>query len=478
MTTEHNDNNQLPPDGGLSAPPRWLLWGVIGIFVLAIVGGAAGVWVFRDVLRPSQQQRVMDMFPFMRAFMRGGEALPTPEIQTTNANAAGDLLLTPFSFSTAAPTATEEAAATATVEPTVLPTALPTTAASQPPAPTAAAVLPTPTPVTPVAVQVSSAITLPPANRLYGFTYTRQDWNNCGAANVTIALSYFGWTEEMSFAVSYLKTDREDKNVSPSEIVNFVNEQTGIRAIARIAGDIDLLRALLANNFPVTIETGYMFEGYDWIGHYRTLVAYDDLQQRFYIYDSFLGNGTSGEGITETYTALDENWRAFNRTFIVFYQQEREAELAQILGDLADPQLAAERALTVAREEAIENPQDSFAWFNMGTALTRLGLYEDAATAYDQARRVQFPELPWRMLWYQFGMYEAYFNVGRYEDVLSLVDANLNNGGQYVEETFYWQGRVYAAQGQSGQAADSFRRALSQNSNFTAAREALEALNA
>ena len=70
-------------------------------------------------------------------------------------------------------------------------------------------------------------------------------------------------------------------------------------------------------------------------------------------------------------------------------------------------------------------------------------------------------------------MYEAYFNVGRYEDILSIVDYNLNNGGQYVEETFYWQGRAYAAQGRNSEAASSFRRALTQNSHFEAAREAL-----
>jgi hypothetical protein len=486
MSTENQEHHQQPHDGGVSAPPRWLLWGVIGLFVLAIVGGVAGIWIFRDVLRPSQQQRVMDMFPFMHAFMRGGEAIPTPELQITSTISAGSLLdMGPIVVSTSTPTATEivEATATmevtveATVEAAVAATIPPTIAVSPTPEPTVAVNLPTPTPTTIEVTQVSSGQTLPPANRIYGITHIQQDWNNCGPANITMALSYYGWTEDISVAASYLKTDREDKNVSPSELVSFVDEETGIRAITRIGGDLGILRALLAANFPVIIETGYMFEGYDWIGHYRTLVAYDDNLQLFYIYDSFLGDGTSGEGITESYDELDEHWRAFNRTFIVLYERERENEVAQIIGNLADPQLAAQHALEVAQQEARENPQDSFAWFNMGTAFTRLGQYEDAATAYDQARRVQFPVLPWRMLWYQFGMYEAYFNVGRYEDVLSIVEYNLNNGGQYVEETFYWQGRVYAAQGLNSEAASSFRRAIAQNSHFEAAREALNSVS-
>jgi hypothetical protein len=473
MSNEHNINNQRPHEGGLSAPPRWLLWSVIAIFVLAIAGGVTGIVIFRDVLRPSQQQRVMDMFPFMRAFMRGGEALPTPELQLTSTISAADLLNLQIATRTLTPT--QEAPAT----PTPSPAASPTAEATFTPTPTPTVtptVLPTQAAAVPTTAEANSAANVPTSFRMYGFTHVQQDWNNCGAANITMALSYYGWQEDISVAVSYLKTDREDKNVSPIELVNFVNEETGVRAITRIGGDLDLLRTLIANNFPVIIETGYMFEGYDWIGHYRTLVAYDDLIQTFYIYDSFLGIA-NGEGISETYNELDEHWRAFNRAFIVLYGQERESELAALLGELADPQLAAERALTVAQEEARENPQDSFAWFNIGTALTKLGQYEDAANAYDLARRSQLPELPWRMLWYQFGMYEAYFNVGRYEDILSLVTSNLNNGGQYVEETYYWQGRVYAAQGLTSQAADAYRRALGVNAQFAAAREALDALS-
>ena len=38
-----------------------------------------------------------------------------------------------------------------------------------------------------------------------------------------------------------------------------------------------MLKRLLANNLPVIIETGYMYEGSSWLGHYQTVVGYDDL---------------------------------------------------------------------------------------------------------------------------------------------------------------------------------------------------------
>jgi tetratricopeptide (TPR) repeat protein len=146
-----------------------------------------------------------------------------------------------------------------------------------------------------------------------------------------------------------------------------------------------------------------------------------------------------------------------------------------MLGERADITRAAEIAAETAQAEAIANPQNGHAWFNLGSSLTRLGRYAEAATAYEQATRVG---VPWRMTLYQFGIFETYFNLGRYSDVTALVNANLNNGGEYVEETYYWQGKVLAAQGQTTEAATSFRRALQHNPRFTLAQDALDALPA
>jgi len=79
-------------------------------------------------------------------------------------------------------------------------------------------------------------------------------------------------------------------------------------------------------------------------------------------------------------------------------------------------------------------------------------------------------------MWYQFGAFEAYYQLGRFDDVLSLVKVNLNNAEE-IEETYYWQGLVLQAQGKPGQAASSFRRALAYNPNYDEARAALAQLN-
>lgn len=462
--------------GELAGPPRFLLWSLIILFVLFVVGIIAGVFIFRDVLQPAQQSRVIEALPFMRSFLpptpQGG-ILPTVDPATLGSEDPFDLLNIQIG-PTDEPEATAEAPAD-TPEPTpvaALPTFTPTPPPTQAPSST-----PTPAPTSQVQntaarVDAPAASGLPASARMFGFVHTQQTWNNCGPANITMALTYFGWTRDQAYAATYLKPNREDKNVSPHELVQFVNERTDVRALHRMGGDVTLLKRLIANNFPVIVETSAMFEAYDWIGHYRTLVAYDDTFGVFYIYDSFLGAGDNSQGVTESYNSLDEQWRAFNRTFIVIYQPENETLLRSLLGELADENRAAELAFEVAQNEARLNPQDAFTWFNMGTSLVALGRYQEAAAAYDQARR---HELPWRMLWYQFGPFEAYYEVGRYEDVLALAQSNLNNA-QELEESYYWRGRALLALGSPGQAADAFRLALRYNPRFAAAQQALDTI--
>lgn len=471
-------------------PRFFLLWAVLFFVLVAAVGAFASIFVYRSVLPPRYQEEMLTVVPFMRVFLPptpAGGIIPTVGAESTSSLSPEDLLSMPLFGATATPVSGAEAteqttptdAPTPTPTETQPPTTVPTETPTVPPtdisptaAPTQAAIAPTTNPL--LVSSQSSASSLPVTARMFGFRHEQQTWNNCGPANVTMALSYYGWRDNQDVAARFLKPETEDKNVSPHEMVAFVNEQTGVRALYRVGGDMALLKAFIANNFPIIIETAYAPEGYDWIGHYRTVVGYDDLQRVFFIYDSFLGTGENGDGITESYDQFDANWQAFNRVFIVLYRQEEENTVRAILGEREDPQRAAEIALATAQSEARANPQNPFAWFNMGSSYALLQRYTEAAAAYDRAVSLG---LPFRMNWYQFGMFESYFNVGRLSDVLVLVQTNLTNGAQYVEETYYWQGRVFAEQGRAQEAAAAFRRALQQNPRYAAAQDALDALN-
>jgi hypothetical protein len=292
-----------------------------------------------------------------------------------------------------------------------------------------------------------------------------------------MSLNYWDWNGSQKTAAAYLKPDPEDKNVSPYQMAQFINEQVpGVNAIYRYAGDLSLLKQLLLGGFPVLIETGFQPPGEEWMGHYRLLVGYSDYDGGFYVFDSYLGDGSHGrppdEGLLVPYDEINQYWQHFNRVYVVAYAPDREPHLADILGADWDAQANYQHSLEVAQREAQNDTDNPFAWFNLGTSFMLLGDYQNAAIAYDQARWIG---LPWRMLWYQFGPFEVYLNTEppRLDDVEALAQINRNNTA-YVEETYYYWGMAYMLRGEYDQAAAKFREALQHNRNFTPAADALD----
>jgi len=289
-----------------------------------------------------------------------------------------------------------------------------------------------------------------------------------------MALSYWGRDETQYDAAPILKPDPEDKNVSPWEMETYARS-LGLGAIVRVGGDLERLKALVRAGFPVIVETWYVRDARDQLGHYRLIIGYDDVAKQFITYDSL-----HGPDVTIGYQELDELWRVFNRVYLVVYAPERWEQLAQILASDLDDVAMYERALETARAEVMASPGDcvayadcadwvTFSWFNMGAGLTSLGRHAEAAAAYDQARQLG---LHYRMLWYQFGPYESYHAVGRYDDVIALADATLVTADN-LEESYYWRGIARLGKGDADGARADFERALHYHENWPPAAVAL-----
>lgn len=304
-----------------------------------------------------------------------------------------------------------------------------------------------------------------------------QNWNNCGGATLTMGLSYFGYPAadraDQEIARQYLKPNTEDQNVSPWQIVDYVNlvagPQYGVKALARRGGDLDTLKRLLMNDFPVIIEKGFDVADEGWMGHYLLLIGYDEAQQAFFSYDSYLGPGDYG-GRHEPYDFISLYWRQFNNVFIVLYPPDREAEVQAILGDLWQESVGWERAKAQAQLDAAADPQDYWAWFNLGEAATYLGEYDIATVAFRQA--FDSRAMPFRTLWYLHGAFEAYYQTGQFNTVLNLA-ITLQDVTPYIEEANYYRGLVYAAQGNLDQAIFRLNLVLEFNPNFYPAADAL-----
>jgi len=382
------------------------------------------------------------------------DVLPTPVFTYT---------LTPIRLDTPTPL---------TPTPTTTPTPVPPTPTSLP----TATPFPTPTPTPPLQFTLT------------GLRHEHQGWNNCGPTTLAMALSYWGRRETQYDVAPILKPDPEDKNVSPWEMESYTRALPsasggpggvgtlppasggpgGVGAIVRVGGTLEQLKALLRAGFPTIVETWYVRDARDQLGHYRLVIGYDDAAQEFLTYDSL-----HGPDVTIGYQELDELWRVFNRIYLVVYAPERWEALAAALGPDLDDAAMYERALETAHLEVMSPPEVcvayakcadwvTFSWFDIGTSLTSLGRHAEAVMAYDRARQLG---LHYRMLWYQFGPYESYYAVGRYDDVIALADATLATANN-LEESYYWRGMARLAQGNADGARADLKAALHYHENW------------
>lgn len=346
--------------------------------------------------------------------------------------------------------------------------------------PTLTATLPaiTETPA-PTPTSTLSPTPLPPQTLLAGITHMYQMWNNCGPANLAMALSYWGWNGDQRDTAAYTKPNQRDKNVMPYEMVDFVNTQTELRALSRVGGDLALMRAFIAAGYPVIVEKGFEGPSFDgWMGHYEVLNGYDDTGQIFYVQDSY-----NGANLKVDYDQLLEQWRAFNYTYIVIYPPEQESQVFSILGAQADVTINYQTALEQAVQEtaSLAGRDLFFAWFNRGTNLVYLHDYQNAAVSFDAAF-ANYPSIPkearpWRMLWYQTGPYFAYYYTGRYQDVIDLADNILSVSNEPVlEESYYWRGMAKLALGDNEGAIVDFRKSAEVHPDFLPAVQQLAAL--
>jgi len=351
---------------------------------------------------------------------------------------------------------------------------VPSATTTAPPSPTAT--LPAET-ATPQPSPTSTLIPTPIPDKavLSGIIHEYQQMNNCGPATLAMALSYWGWQGDQRDTRAYLRPSFavvDDKNVNPQEMADYVQTHTGLKALVRVGGDVELLKRLVAAGFPVVIEKGFQPPKEDWMGHYEVINGYDDERGRFITQDSYIMADfpLPYEQVTERW------WRDFNRVYLVIYPAEREREVLSILGAHADPEANHQLAAQAALDEttALSGRDLFFAWFNRGSNLTALGDYLGAAQAYDQAfaKYADLPkgERPWRVLWYQSGPYAAYFYSGRHQDVIDLANTTLAFLAQPIlEESLYWRGLAKEALGDPQGGLADLQKAVELNPNFTQA---------
>lgn len=380
-------------------------------------------------------------YTYLQSVISPAGELPTPAVKIAD----GDDFIAP---SPNVPTETH--VATATIQATATPMYTPT-----------ATLVPTPIPAQ---LQLT-----PPA---YDEVRDKQDLNNCGPATLALYLRYYGWSGNQYDISKIIKPKDEDANVNVEELVYYVRNYSGwLQAEFRVGGDLDLLKKLIAAGTPVMIEETfitdrqYRLDDDQWAGHYLLITGYDDAVGMFTVHDSELGPNQR-----ISYEELDEHWQSFNRVYILVYPPEKEDALKSVLGENWDVDTNRQNAMETAQQETQADPQNKFAWFNLGSNLTYFERYDEAAQAYDTARTLGLPQ---RMLRYQFGPFISYFHTFQIEELLTLTKYALSMT-RTSEEAMLWRGWAFYRQGDKSTALNYFRDALKIRPDYSDALSAIE----
>lgn len=363
-----------------------------------------------------------------------------------------------------------------TLDPVVIPTPIPST-------PFATFTPPPPTP-TRVAVESSTptptAVPLPPQAFIKSPAFEKQGINNCGPATLSMTLRMYGWDGDQYDIARIVKPVDKDRNVNPDELQYFVHNEAGwLRAEYRVAGNINLLKRLLTANYPVIIEEASKVEpewangpADDlWDGHYLIFNGYDDAEGVFIAQDSQF-DASIGADKKIPYDRLMKDWKPFNYLFMVIYFPQDEAEVQSILGDLWDVDRSRQISMDLADADIAANPNDAFAWFNLGSDLVYFERYQEAAQAYDKAFTIGLPQ---RMTRYQFGPFFAYYNADRIDYLLEITEKTYKLiNGWYAEEALLWHGYGLYRKGDLAGAIADWRKALEIHPGYADAIHALK----
>lgn len=150
-----------------------------------------------------------------------------------------------------------------------------------------------------------------------------QTLNNCGPSSVAAVLAYWHIYRSEAQVATVLRADDSYWGMSPIDLPAYA-QSLGMRALVGYAGTERLVKALIANGFPV-IASQYVSSS-DPIRHYRPIEAYNDRSGVFVSADPYLGAGH-----VITYGEFNAIWAESGYRFQVIYPPSLQLRLNAVL---------------------------------------------------------------------------------------------------------------------------------------------------
>ncbi|OGH08120.1 MAG: hypothetical protein A2W22_01535 [Candidatus Levybacteria bacterium RBG_16_35_11] len=325
------------------------------------------------------------------------------------------------------------------------------------------AVIPTVTP-TPTPPPIPSQRTLKTDYHIF------QTFNNCGPAALSMALRFYGISvsqQEIGEALRPYQIpngDNDDKSVTLDELSE-KSKEYGLIPYHRPMGNPDLIKQFIANDMPVIART--LTKPNEDIGHYRVIKGYNE-GTAIFIQDDSLQN----KNLEYSYTDFNEIWKKFNYEYLVLVPNDKQELAERILGENKDIKTAWQNAVKNSQNELAQNPNDTYAKFNLSVAYFNVGDYQRSVEEFEKVESF----LPFRTLWYQIEPIQAYFMLGNYNEVFQISDNILNTYNRAFSELYILRGKIYQNQGNIEMARLEFEKAVFYNSNLKEAKDLLESV--
>ncbi|MFC1727170.1 C39 family peptidase [Patescibacteria group bacterium] len=305
---------------------------------------------------------------------------------------------------------------------------------------------------------------------LSGTRVAYQSFNNCGPANLSMILSYYGISKTQKELAEQLRPyrhpqgDNDDKTVFPQEFVDAV-EDNGLRALYRPNGSLQLIKLFLANDIPVVVKT--LLKKTEDSAHFRVVRGFDEEKQVMIVDDSYFGPNKK-----ISYFDFLSMWQPFGYVYMPVYREGKDETIQAILGSEIDPEVAYWRLINRSQKEIEKDPQSIWPKFNLVNSYYRVGQLEKCVEEFE---KIEF-DLPRRALWYQIEPILAYQKLENYDRVFEIIEQVLNDGNRAFSELYQIRGEIFLDQGEKVAAKNEFQRALEYNSNFLPAKKALSGL--
>jgi len=313
------------------------------------------------------------------------------------------------------------------------------------PQPAARPVAPRPKPQTNVRIAPT-----PNAKYLGGIRHEYQDWFNCGPITTNMVMSYYGTYLSEAYTANKLRPNPKDVSVTALEMLTFAEIEYGFGGDLVWGGDMQMLQAFIANDFPVIVLQP-LTPNSD-INHFRVVRGYDRAAGTITVNDSQLGKNLVWS--TQYFQKL---WDTRSNSLALIYPKSR-ASLAKAIIVKHEPNERAVRTERVseAQAEVRRSPYDPWAWLDLGASLYRTERYAEAVPAWERARELGLPE---KALWYAAWPASLLNEVGRHREAIEIANIALARtpGGS---EHYYERARAWDSIGERDLALQNLRLAV------------------